>query len=210
MFKDYNKYLAISLKVYIFVLLIVFILKLVGMDYFGLDLNNPTVININNFYIKYKIDVIWCIVSIFIQLVFILGIICRKNKLYKEALIGTILTTIVQLTLMHYNLMQQLYFLYSTLLFTLYPIIINKKFGIKRQIITILLSTLYQAISLMIRNVSFDYEYGNLLIDNILNIDQLLMLGITYNLVMLKGDINLWEQVHSLSLQKNIPMVNML
>ena len=42
MFKDYDKYLKTSLKVYLFVLVIIFIMKLVGLDYFGLDVNNST------------------------------------------------------------------------------------------------------------------------------------------------------------------------
>ena len=38
MFKDYHKYLSTSLKVYLFVLLITFILKLVGLNYFGIKI----------------------------------------------------------------------------------------------------------------------------------------------------------------------------
>ena len=57
MFKDYDKYLSISLKVYLFVLVIIIILKIVGLDYFGIDINNPIMIKINNFiYIKEKKD----------------------------------------------------------------------------------------------------------------------------------------------------------
>lgn len=49
MFKDYDKYLSTSLKVYIFVLMIIFIMKIVGLDYFGLDINNQIIINITEF-----------------------------------------------------------------------------------------------------------------------------------------------------------------
>ena len=49
MFKDYDKYLSASLKVYLFLLACCFILKLVGLDYFGLDINNPTIIKVSNF-----------------------------------------------------------------------------------------------------------------------------------------------------------------
>ena len=44
MFKDYDKYLSTSLKVYIFVLVLVLILKLVGMEYFGINLNNEIIL----------------------------------------------------------------------------------------------------------------------------------------------------------------------
>ena len=43
MFKDYKKYLSTSLKVYLFVLVIIFILKIVGLDYFGIDISNPII-----------------------------------------------------------------------------------------------------------------------------------------------------------------------
>ena len=48
MFKDYNKYLSTSLKMYLFVLFIIFILKLVGIDYFALDTNNYIVLKLFN------------------------------------------------------------------------------------------------------------------------------------------------------------------
>ena len=48
MFKDYDKYLSTSLKVYIFVLVLVLILKLVGMEYFGINLNNEIILKISH------------------------------------------------------------------------------------------------------------------------------------------------------------------
>ena len=55
MFKDYNKYLSASLKVYLFVLVIIFILKLLGIDCFGLDVDNKTLVAIDKFFVKYNI-----------------------------------------------------------------------------------------------------------------------------------------------------------
>lgn len=48
MFKDYKKYLSASLKVYLFVLVCVFIMKIVGLDYFGLDMSNSTLFYFKN------------------------------------------------------------------------------------------------------------------------------------------------------------------
>ena len=55
MFKDYDKYLSASLKVYLFVLVVIFIMKIVGLDYFGLDMNNEVLLKINNFCLMYFI-----------------------------------------------------------------------------------------------------------------------------------------------------------
>lgn len=49
MFQDYKKYLSASLKVYFFVLILVFILKLIGLDYFGLDTSNNVINFVNVF-----------------------------------------------------------------------------------------------------------------------------------------------------------------
>ena len=59
MFKDYDKYLSTSLKVYLFVLVIIFIMKIVGLDYFGLDVNNPILIKINSVFLDFKLDYIY-------------------------------------------------------------------------------------------------------------------------------------------------------
>ena len=56
MFKDYDKYLSASLKVYLFVLVCVLILKLVGLDYFGIEVNNPTMLKISYFIDKYCLN----------------------------------------------------------------------------------------------------------------------------------------------------------
>ena len=64
MFKDYNKYLSTSLKVYIFVLLITFILKLIGLDYFGLDESNDILNKINIFFAKYKITYVFYFINL--------------------------------------------------------------------------------------------------------------------------------------------------
>ena len=86
MFKDYNKYLSASLKVYLFVLIIIFILKLVGLDYFGLDLNNPTLIKISNYFSSNRIGDIYFFLTLYLQLYFYLCLVCKKRKLYVQLL----------------------------------------------------------------------------------------------------------------------------
>lgn len=187
MFKDYDKYLSTSLKVYIFVLVLVFILKLVGMDYFGLTTTNIKVITISNFLVKTHLADLINVLIVYLQFYFYLCIVCDKQKLYLYSVIGTILNIILQIILMHLSKMNGLYSILSISIMIILPIIINKKISIKKQIKYIILITIYQFISLFIRNVALHYEYGNFLIDNLLNIDQILLLAITYNLYFLKG-----------------------
>ena len=203
MFKDYKKFLEKSLKVYIFVLLVLVILKLIGLDYFGLDLNNPIVNKLNTLYINYKLDDIICVISLFFQISLFTGIVCRKRNLYVYNIINCIILTIAQIILMKVNMMDKFYFIITSLSMIITPMIIDKRIYFKRQIAYILVITFYQFVSLFIRNISFHYEYGNLLVDTILNIDQLILLAITYNIVMMKGDKEIWEQeVYSFSQKK--------
>ena len=63
MFKDYDKYLSTSLKVYLFVLVIIFIMKMVGLDYFGIDINNPTRVEFKKFYYNPPEEIMFNIVE---------------------------------------------------------------------------------------------------------------------------------------------------
>ena len=189
MFKDYDKYLSTSLKVYMFLLICCIILKIVGFDYFGLEIDNATLIKISKFFTdSLFFGDIYLLISIYIQFYLYLGLVCKKRKLYIPAIIGSILNYAGQILLVYFLTMDLIYYIYSFSLMIIIPMIVNKKIMFKRQIKYILLITLYQIISLLVRNVNLHYEYGNFLVDSILNIDQLLMLAITYNLYFMKGD----------------------
>ena len=189
MFKDYDKYLSTSLKVYLFVLVVIVILKLLGLDYFGIDANNDFFYNMNQMLMNNKIILITkAIIILAIQFYFYLCIVCEKRKLYIWALIGSIINMGLQFILMKHSKMNTLYSIMSISIMFIIPMIINKKIMFKRPAKYVLLMTLYQIISLLIRNVSLHYEYGNLVIDNIMNLDQILMLAITYTLFFIKKE----------------------
>ena len=200
-FKDYDKYLSTSLKVYILVLVIVFIMKIVGLDYFGLAVDNPTIITINNVCIKFHFDFIWYILSLYIQQYLFLGIVCNKKGLYLYSFIGTIITIFMQLILSKFDNATFTYFLFCNLWFILYPMFIEKKIFIKKQILCIILIIFYQFISSVIRNIHLSYEEWNFIIDFILNIDQLILLIITYEIKVKKG-VRICGQEVIFSLQK--------
>ena len=82
MFKDYNKYLKASLKVYLFVLGIIFILKLIGLDYFGLDVNNPMLNKISNYLSNTHWGDVYCYITVCLQAYFVLCLSTNKPKLY--------------------------------------------------------------------------------------------------------------------------------
>lgn len=212
MFKDYDKYLSASLKVYLFVLVIIFILKLVGMDYFGIDTNNELICKMNEILITNKWLAIFKSLTILsIQFYFYLCIVCNKRRLYLASFIGGLLNIIIQIILMQYLKMNSLYSILSISIMIVIPMIVSKKIMFKRQIKYVLLITLYQAISLMVRNLSFNYEYGNYIVDTILNLDQLLLLAITYTVYFIKKEgLQCREQIVGLSLLKKINLKTLL
>lgn len=212
MFKDYNKYLSASLKVYIFVLLLVFILKLAGLDYFGIDVNNVIVLKINDFLLNNRfLLIIGVLITLYLQLYFYLCIVCEKRKLYLWSFIGALLNLIMQIILMKNAKMNVLYYIICCLITIIIPIIICKKIMLKRAIKYILIITLYQLISLLIRNINVHYEYGNYVTDMIMNLDQLLLLAIHYTLFFMKKEgLKCQEQEVGLSLLKKIHLKNLL
>ena len=190
MFKDYDKYLSASLKVYIFVLVLVFILKLVGMDYFGIDINNPTINNISNFCLKYGIDTIYsyfcCFISIYILLAITMKDNSKKMKLF--VLITFPLTLVTKYS--GYLINGNIYFIIQIIYPLLLLIIYNHKFTLdlfKRYIFISLITNLFQLISIVLKNQAFTMSEYNFVVYFILNIDYFLMLLIYYSLSFKEG-----------------------
>lgn len=208
MFKDYDKYLRASLKVYLFLLVVIVILKLVGLDYFGLDVNNAILTKISNSHI----GDLYNFVSIYIIFYFYLCLVCKRKRMYKEALIGSILNFIPQCLLFIYYKLDWIYYLYSFLIMLIFPMIFTKNKRPNRQIKFLLIITFYQLISYFIRNIGVNNNYGSFVIDSIMNIDQILLLAITYNLYFMEGGIGLCgvEQEVGFSLQMKNHYSNLL
>lgn len=191
MFKDYDKYLRESLKVYLFLLIVICILKLVGLDYFGLDLNNVVMNKISNAISTTHWGDVYNFVTVYIQAYLMLCLSTNKKKLYLHAFIFSLILFTIQCLANVFFSLNGFYPVFSITFLLIYPMIINKKFCIKRQLIVVAAVTLYQIISMFIRSVGVNANYNNFLIESILNIDQLLMLAITYNLNFMKGGIRL-------------------
>lgn len=191
MFKDYDKYLSTSLKVYILVLVIVFIMKIVGLDYFGLDVNNPTLVKVSDYISSTHWGDVYNFITMYIQAYFMLCLSTSKIKLHKETFVFTVILFTTQCLLNMFYTMNGIYPIFSILILLIFPTFINKKILIKKPLIVVSLITLYQTISMIIRNVGINTNYNNFLIESILNLDQLLMLAITYNINFMKGGIKL-------------------
>lgn len=193
MFKDYDKYLSTSLKLYSFVLLFVVILKIVGFDYFGMDLSDPALLNLNDFIMKYHLENVWYAISLYINVYIVISITTndnsRKLKLYTLCCMpivgllqyfktGSLITIIVD-------------YFYVLILSFIYLKICKRK--IKKEnianyfIFFIIINTLFQLISIFLRKGNVEVLMDKFVINFIYNLDYFIMLIIFYKLYFRKG-----------------------
>lgn len=193
MFKDYDKYLSTSLKVYLFVLIIIFILKLVGLDYFYLDVDSPLIIKLNSYFYNLYIQDIWYLSTLLFYTYVTISISCNNKNCLKYTFITAPITYLVHYSKYLLNLNPIsifIDFIYLFLLsFIFYKLKKNKdtKKFIKRFIIYNILSIFIQLISYVTRykyNIEFDYGF---IVNFLLNLDYLIMTIIIYKIYFMKG-----------------------
>lgn len=214
MFKDYKKYLSTTVNVYIFVLFFIFILKLVGLDYFGLDINNPIMKRLeglfSNLYVRDVFYFVFLLIYQYLMISVIMEDNSRKMKFYVASF--AIVTYFVQLAKGYFMNNPLIGFsielLYMFLIVTIYNQKVTRKYKIKklyiRTSIVLLLNMLFEFISMITR---YNYkEYIDSFIPNVLlTLDYFLLLLITQNIVVKKGDVDsciYQEQVGSSSRKK--------
>lgn len=208
MFKDYKKYLSTSVKVYLLVLLIIFILKLIGLDYFGLDINNKIICYIGNLINNNLIanNIIYMIPLLINQYV-IMSITNKENS-------KNIKTYNLLLTPVYYVfeatkliLFKQFSFLVEIIYYFLVSILYKRKVNkeiVKRFSIIVGFMIIVQLISILTRtNTSIEY-IQNPVLNLLLNFDYILLLLIVHKLYFMKGDGKVcgYQVVQHFSLQR--------
>ena len=216
--KDLDKILSSTLKTYSIILIGIFILKLCGLDYFGLDTENYIIKGIDNFITKFHLETVWYGITLYIYTYVILSISCVDKS--KEMKLFTVFTlpicVIMQLIKDNYNfpfLFVFTDFLCLIMLSLCYVLFIKKekirKDNIINYLIYCVINILFQLISVITRNmeVSNTYTFSEAFI---MNIDYIILTIIAYKLFFMKGGANLWEWAvglfsHLLDLLKTLP-----
>lgn len=213
MFKDYDKYLSASLKVYLFVLVCVLILKLVGLDYFGLDVSNPTVIVIDKFILRYKLINLWYFFTYYVYVKVIVSI-SLNQKLDKKLCFPISLLSLAMLLFVKPHLTQTGIVLFDYFYLLIINLSINKfkdiKGILKRYTIMVILNIVFQGISLFIRNINSEQIYfENSILWILINLDYIMLSIISYRVYFMEGVCQKWVEVFS-SLLKKINLKNLL
>ena len=197
MFKDYDKYLSTSLKVYIFVLVLVFILKLVGMNYFALAIDNPIMIKIANFV---KQNILTNNFILFFPLILnqyiVISFACNDNskkmKIFNLIIIPfSCLLQGYKLNLFgNYSIIFEI--LYFYLMCCIYQRINKRKLNVKRLVSIILGLIVFQVLSALIRYKATIIYIRNPIANFILNLDYIMTMLIIYKLNFAKGECKKW------------------
>lgn len=216
--KDVNKIMSRTLSTYFIILLIIFILKICGLDYFGLDDNNKILMTIDSFVDKYNLKLVWYGITLTLYTYIILSISCVDNS--KKMKIFTICTMplsfLSQLLKSTYNI--PVIFIFTDLLwlFLLEIVYIKvvrrnslEKHHISNYWLYCIVNILFQAISVAIRNVKI-INTTSFIIGMLLNFDYLILSLIAYELFFRTGGNSLWDLVVGLFLHLQISLKTFL
>ena len=210
MFKDIDKYLTSTLKVYLFLLICTFIFKIVGMNYFGLDLNNRIFVYLGNLIENNLIanNIIY-IIPLLINQYVIVSI--TNNDRSKEIKIYNILLTPIYYVFEATKILifKQYAFIVETIYYFIISILYKRKINkdmIKRFIFIVCFMILVQLISILTRTSNSIEYIQNPIMNLILNFDYILLLLIIHKLFFMKGDENIcgYQVVQHFSLLKKI------
>ena len=189
-FNDYNKYFIKVLQIYVFVLFLIGILRLIGLDCFNVNIENKKLLALISYVDSHNsIKNLLYLVELMLFQYFITSLILNDNS--NKFKIYTIKT--LPFTLIFHGYLKGLlepYYLSGIFeAFYLYVIIkvySNDKINIGRFIKILLLSLIYQFIIIIDR---FNFKFNNTVLNNtILNIDYLILMFLTHNINFTKGE----------------------
>ena len=220
--KDLDKILSSTLKTYFIILIGIFIVKLFGLDYFGLDTRNEIIVWIDNFINRFHLEIVWYGITLYIYTYIILSISCVDNS--KSIKIFTLcilpLCLIIQQLKTMFNIPMLFVFTDLLWLFMLSMVYIKiikrdkiEKHNVVNYWLYMLINFIFQLISIIIRNIPFTYQTGyeyNGIAGIIINFDYIILSIIAYILFFNIGGKSLWVMVvglfsHLLALLKSFP-----
>ena len=216
--KDLDKILSSTLKTYFIILIGIFIVKLFGVDYFGLDTRNEIIVWIDNFINRFHLEMVWYGITLYIYTYIILSISCVDNskrmKIFTLCILPLCLViqqlkTIINCTPL-FTITDLLWLFMSALI---YIKVIKRdkieKHNISNYFIYCIINIVFQLVSVSIRNIEITNE-NSFVNYFLLNIDYIILSIIAYKWFFSKGGQKLWVEVaglfsHLLTLLKSFP-----
>lgn len=206
--KDLDIVLYRALLTYGIILFSVFILKLFGLDYFNLDMNNEVVLKINDFVSTFHLKYIWYAITLYINAFCIISITTNidDDKMKKDIIFMLPLFLLMQYLKNTINMPCLFVIIDFVYLFILSMVYIKYRGNkiCKDNIINFgvfsIMSILFQYISLVTRNMPIQNQQAfenDFIINIIINIDYFVLMLMVRKLYFIKGGKSLWDLVHS-------------
>lgn len=214
--KDLDKLFSKSIQTYYFLLLIVVIIKLLGGNYFAIVYTNKTVNIINDFITTWKLENIWYAITLYVNFYIILTISCNKNdkSIYKYCFLSLPIVIVFQIIKGNIGFLGAIFEYIYLPIFAIVYLKINKikinKNHIFNHITIMVIMTITQLFSMLIRDRSLDNVANGFYVNVILSLDYFLILIIIHKLYFYKGGENLCQVVVSFGLQKLTSLKNSL
>lgn len=218
--KDLDKLLSSTLKTYFIILIGIFIVKLFGVDYFGLDTGNEIIVWIDDFINRFHLEMVWYGITLYIYQYIIFSITCIDNS--KKMKIYTLCTLPIAIVIQILKTMINNVILFTIIdllwLFMFAMIYIKsikrskiEKYNITNYWIYMLINFIFQLISIVVRDINIRTDYDNFIMSLVGNIDYLILSIISYKLFFNIGGKSLWDGVvflfsHLLTLLKSFPI----
>lgn len=217
--KDLDKILSSTLKTYFIILIGIFIVKLFGVDYFGLDTRNEIIVWIDDFINRFHLEMVWYGITLYIYQYVIFSITCVDNS--KKMKIYTLCTLPIAIIIQTLKTMINNTFIFSLVdllwlfMFSMFYIKIIKrdkieKYNVSNYWIYCILNIIFQLISVFIRSININVDNTNFIMSFVGNIDYIILSIITHILFFNIGGKSLWDGVvssfsHLLALLKSFP-----
>lgn len=202
--KDIDKLLSRTLFTYFIILFAVFALKLFGINYFGLNMDNKIINSINSFIMYWRLEQVWYSFTLFVNTFIILAITCndKSKKMIMFSLATMPLNIGIRFLKQTFDLPFLFVFtdlLYLFILAICYIKLVKRDKIHKENIINywtfMAIDFIFQLISLITRNVEIT-DHNNFITYFILDIDLFALMLISYKLYFMRGGNNLWMEVH--------------
>lgn len=217
--KDMDKILSSTLKTYFIILIGIFIVKLFGLDYFGLDTRNEIIVWIDDFINRFHLEMVWYGITLYIYTYIILSISCVDNsrgmKIFTLCILPPCL--IIQQLKTTFNIPMLFIFTDLLWLFMLSMVYIKiikrdkiEKHNVVNYWLYMLINFIFQLISVVVRDINIHTDYDNFIMSFVGNIDYIVLSIMFYTYFYLKGGTSLWDGVvglfsHLLALLKSFP-----
>lgn len=195
--KDFNKICIRTILTYFVIILMICLLKVININYFGIKYDNNVINKFSDFVVNHKLENVWYSITLYIYTYFILSISCKDNS--KRMKIYALIVTLIGIPYKFFTNTTENLILKGSLeiiFLMIPPLVYRKEFrnSIENILIYLVLNTLFQMSALYCKNVSY---INNVFILNImLDIDYMIISLLFYYYYFERKEVKeLWEMV---------------